>query len=195
MPLLFRAGVLVAVCVAAPLWLYGQEAGSGPLNEEAVRNSAEGLISEAQQKTEEIAEKLDKSEQAQEVTAGILQPIYVLAEAMAFPSFHWVAFTFMTAGVISFALQLVLGKLVVLTKMSLNLKEILSDMLGLIISLIGLVLTTQAAAENSTFTDSPAAVLSAAAVGALIGLVFYWWGQAEEVQAALGRKKQQATAK
>ncbi len=195
MQLLFRAGVLVAVCVAAPLWLYGQEAGSGPLNKDAIRNSAEELIGEAQQKTDKIAKQLDQSEQAKEYSAGILQPIYLLAEAMAFPSFHWVAFTFMTAGVISFALQLVLGKLVVLSKLSLNLKEILADVLGLIISLIGLVLTTQAAAENSTFTDSPAAVLSAAGVGVLMGLVFYWWGQAEEVQAALGRKKQQAITK
>ena len=59
-----------------------------------------------------------------------------------------------------------------------------SDLLGLVISLLGLVLTTQAATENSTFTSSPAAVLSAAVVGALAGLIFYVWGQSTEFAAA-----------
>ncbi len=57
------------------------------------------------------------------------------------------------------------------------------------ISVVGLVLTTQAAAENSTFTQSPAAVLSATAVGAVAGLWFYRKGQRQELEAALGRAK------
>jgi len=190
MKLLIRAGVLAAVCLSAPLGLSAQEAGSGALNEDEVRESAEDIGGDARKAVSDIAEQVDRSEQAKEVSAGILQPIYLLAEAMSFPSFHWVAFTVMMAGVVSYALQLVLGKLVVLSRMSINIKEILADGLGLIISLVGLVLTTQAAAENSTFTESPAAVLSAAGVGGLLGLIFYWWGQKEEVQAALGRKTQ-----
>ena len=187
---LFRAGVLALACLSAPLMSWGQEAGSGELNQEGIREAVEDVGADARTAVDELAEKVDRSVQAREVSAGILQPIYLLAEAIAFPSFHWVAFMVMIAGVISFAMQLVLGKLVVLSKMSVSIKEILADGLGLVISLIGLVLTTQAAAENSTFTERPAAVLSAAGVGAIVGLIFYWWGQKEELQAARGRKIQ-----
>ena len=107
--------------------------------------------------------------------------------------FHWVAFALMATGVVSYALQLVLGKLVVLTKMGFSPAEILSDAHGLVVSLVGLVLTTQAAAENSTFTQSPFAVLSASAVGLVVGFIFYRWGQSQEVQAAIARRKQAAT--
>ena len=73
-------------------------------------------------------------------------------------------------------------------KGSINVREILSDTIGLIVSLVGLVLTTQAAAENSDFTHSPAAVLSAAVFGAVVGIVLYRWGQAQEVSAVAGQR-------
>ena len=117
------------------------------------------------------SESVDKNEDAQEVSTGILRPIYALAERISFPAFHWVAFAVMVAGTVSYALQLVLAKLVVLFKFSISIPEIISDAFGLVISLLGLVLTTQAATENSTFTQSPAAVLSATAVGVLIGFI------------------------
>ncbi len=144
----------------------------------------------AKQQVKEIAEKVDKNEQAQEVSAGILKQIYMLAERMESPMFHWAAFALMVTGVVSFALQLVLGKLLVLSKMSISLTEILSDTMGLAISLVGLVLTTQAAAQNSTFTTSPAAVLSATGAGALLGFFFFKWGTSQELAAADGRKAQ-----
>ena len=118
-----------------------------------------------------------------------MRPIYRLAEAFSFPTFHWIAFAVMVAGVVSFALQLTLGKLVVLAKLGFSPAEILSDGLGFVVSLVGLVLTTQAAAENSSFTGSAAAVLSAAAVGAIAGFVFYLWGQRQELLAVEGRKR------
>ena len=170
--------------------LVAQEAGSQIIDTDAIRQTTDDVVEETQQKVDEIAKQVDQSEQAHEVSAGLLQPIYVLAEAMAFPSFHWIAFTLMAAGVVSFAMQLVFGKLALLAKMSFNLKEIVSDAIGLAISLIGLVLTTQAAAENSSFTDSPAAVLSSAGVGVVLGLFLYRWGQRMEVDAAQGRKVQ-----
>lgn len=136
---------------------------------------------------EEVARQVDQSPKAKEITAGILTPIYQVAEKLSFPMFHWVAFAVMTTGVVSYVLQLVLAKLVVLMRMSISLTEILSDALGLVISVIGLVLTTQAAAQNSTFTQSPASVLSAAIVGGVAGFVFYVWGQRQEVQAAQAR--------
>jgi len=157
------------LAIAAPVW--PQEPGGD------IRAKAKQTLESARETADAVAEAVDESEQAQEVSAGILRPIYRLAEAFSFPAFHWIAFAVMVAGVVSFALQLTLGKLVVLAKLGFNLAEILSDGLGLAVSLVGLVLTTQAAAENSSFTSSAAAVLSAAAVGAIAGFVFYLWGQ------------------
>ncbi|TWT49875.1 hypothetical protein KOR42_38270 [Thalassoglobus neptunius] len=153
-------------------------------------------LDRAKETVSELSEKIDEDERAQEFSAGVLKPIYTVAEALAFPAFHWLAFALMATGVVSFALQLVLGKLVVLANMGFSLKEILADALGLAISVIGLVLTTQAAAENSTFTASAAAVLSATITGIVLGFVFYLWGQSQEVEAARGRSAlQQAESK
>ena len=195
MSTLIRITMLSLVLFGGPLTLSAQDASDAEpaadgLTVESVQETAEELATDTQQKVSEIAEQVDQSEQAKEVSAGILQPIYQLAETMSFPSFHWIAFTLMATGVVSFAMQLVLGKLVVLSKMSISIKEILSDAVGLIISLIGLVLTTQAAAENSNFTESPFMVLSAAGVGVILGFVLYLWGQKQEVEAAVGRKVQ-----
>jgi len=132
----------------------------------------------------ETKKQIDENETAQEAAAGILRPIYQLAESLSFPAFHWIAFALMVTGVVSFALQLVIGKLVMLSRMHFSLMEILNDAVGLAINLLGLVLTTQAATQNSTFPASPAAVLSATAVGALLGLIFYFWGQSQEIRAA-----------
>ena len=112
----------------------------------------------------------------------------------------------MVAGLVSFAAQLLLSKFFQLFKLSLNLKEILGDLLGLLISVVGLVLTTQAAAQNSTFPENAiarskapsthpsllalrVAVVSSAIVGAVLGLVFCWWGQQQEFSAARSRSK------
>lgn len=159
-----------------------------PSVEADLAGKARELAAEAQTKVGEIAEKVDQNESAKKAAEGILGPIYKLAESLNFAAFHWMAFGLMAAGVVSFALQLVLGKLVVLFKGSINLREILSDAIGFIISVLGLVLTTQAAAENSTFTHSPAAVLSAAALGVVVGFMMYRWGQAQEVNAVTGSR-------
>ena len=139
-----------------------------------------------------IAKQVDQDPRAKTVSAGILQPIYQVAESLAFAQFHWVAFALMAAGVVSFALQLVLGKLVVLMRLGFSFKEIASDAVGLAISVFGLVLTTQVAAENSTFTQSPFAVISATLVGVIVGFILYLWGQSQELQAAAGRSKPEA---
>jgi hypothetical protein len=153
----------------------------------AVGERVEGAIDDAEQQVDAVARQIDQNETAKQISAGILQPIYALAERMAFSWFYWLAFAAMATGVVSYALQLVLGKLVALTRMSFSLTEILSDALGLVISAVGLVLTTQAAAENSTFAGSSFAVLSASLVGILAGIVFYLWGQSQELAAAKGR--------
>lgn len=154
-----------------------------------LKTQAEDALEEARQKADAVAREVDQSPKAKEITAGILQPIYLVAEQLAFPMFHWLAFAVMATGVVSYALQLVLAKLVVLSRMGFSPAEILSDALGLVISVVGLVLTTQAAAENSTFTQSPASVLSATAVGVVAGFIFYRWGQAQEVQATIARSR------
>jgi len=176
---------VVAVLLSARSWALAQE----PSTVDEVKKKAENVASEARDTVEQLTQDVDRNETAKDVSAGILEPVYVMAEYMAIPAFHWIAFALMVTGVVSFALQLVLAKLVVLGKGSMSLKEILSDALGLAISVIGLVLTTQAAAENSNFAQSAAAVLSATAVGVLAGFIFYRWGQSQEVQAADGRKK------
>lgn len=153
-----------------------------------VTRQARDLAADTKNKVDEIADTLDQSQTVQDASAGVLKPIYMLAESLSFPAFYWVTFALMTAGCISFAFQLVLGKVVVLANGSMNIREILSDSVGLIICLAGLVLTTQAATENSTFAQSPSSVLSSAAAGVVLGLFLYRWGQAEEVDAARGRK-------
>jgi hypothetical protein len=145
-------------------------------------------LEQAKDELEDISQRVDQSEQAERVRAGILKPIYTLAEQFSFSAFHWAAFAIMVTGVVSFLLQLTLGKLVVLSRASISPAEILSDALGLAVSLIGLVLTTQAAAENSNFTTSAFSVISSTCVGAIVGFVFYIWGQRQELQAVTGRK-------
>jgi predicted cation transporter len=164
-----------------------------PIRSQEIENDLEVQVQQTMENAREtastVADSVNKNEQANEVSAGILKPIYRLAEVFSFPTFYWIAFALMVAGVVSFALQLTLGKLVVLARLGFCLTEILSDGLGLSVSLVGLVLTTQAAAENSSFASSAAAVLSATTVGAVMGLVFYLWGQRQELQAVEGRKR------
>lgn len=172
------AAVLV---IAGPGW--SPEANGG------LEEQAPPTLESARERADAIVEAVDTNKPAQEVSAGILKPIYRLAEAFSFSAFHWIAFSVMVTGVVSYVLQLTLGKLVVLAKRGFSPAEILSDALGLMVSLVGLVLTTQAAAENSSFARSAAAVLSATAVGAIAGFVFYLWGQRQELQASESRKR------
>jgi len=150
----------------------------------AQQQAAEKVPEKIKDQVSEIGKTIDKVPAVQEASAGILQPIYQAAEYIGFPAFYWVAFALMTAGLISFAGQLVFAKLFLLFRLHLNIKEIMADILGLLISVVGLILTTQAATENSEFTRSPIAVISSAAVGVVLGLVFYWWGQSQEFRAA-----------
>jgi hypothetical protein len=147
-----------------------------------------GVVGDTQQKIEELAKEVDENPTAKKASEGLLGRIYLLAEFLSFPAFHWVAFGLMSAGVVSFALQLVLGKLSILFRGSISIREILSDAAGFVVSSVGLVLTTQAAAENSTFTHSPASVLSSAIVGIVLGFMMYRWGQAQELEALAGRR-------
>ncbi|TWT88348.1 hypothetical protein Mal64_18280 [Pseudobythopirellula maris] len=152
-----------------------------------VGEQAERTLQSARDTAGAALRAVDGDPRAQELTAGLLQPIYAVAESFAFPTFYWLAFAAMAAGVVSFVLQLTLGKLVVMSRMGFSPAEIVSDLVGLVVSLVGLVLATQAAVENSSFTQSPAAVLSSAGVGTVIGLFLYVWGQRQELDAARGR--------
>ncbi|MEX2093522.1 MAG: hypothetical protein WD971_12635 [Pirellulales bacterium] len=184
----FSAVLVAALAMWAPA--FAQDAPVGVEDETAtVIDEAKPAVEDALEKLDDVAKQVDQSSQAQEVKSNILAPIYALAERFSFPAFHWLAFAVMVTGVVSFALQLVLGKLVVLSRFGFSLTEVLSDALGLVVSLIGLVLTTQAATENSSFTSSASAVISACAVGGLLGLIFYVWGQRQELQAVEGRRK------
>ena len=183
---IFVASLLALLVATSGGWAQqtSEEAKQDQANQAPPATTDENLQNKLKQQVEEIKQTVDKSEKAKEISSGVLQPIYQLAEYIAFPAFYWTAFAIMVTGVVSFAFQLVLGKFFLLFKGSLNIKEIMSDALGLVISLVGLVLTTQAATQNSDFPQSPAAVLSATAVGVVVGLVFYWWGQSQEIKAA-----------
>ncbi len=157
-------------------------------DQRSVEETAKEAAKDVASKVSDVAEAVNRDERAKQATESVLSPIYRVAQWCSFPAFHWVAFALMVAGVVSFAGQLVLGKLVALMYMHFSLMEIFADALGLLISVVGLVLTTQAATENSTFTESPMAVLSATIVGALVGFVCYVWGQSQELKAARAAK-------
>ncbi|MCO6047672.1 hypothetical protein NG895_27530 [Aeoliella sp. ICT_H6.2] len=180
----FWCFLVLAMVMSGGAAVWAQEAEP----ESDLGDKAQQTLESAKSTADEAAREIDKNPQAQEISAGLLKPIYQLAEAISHPAFHWIGFAIMVAGVVSFALQLTLGKLVVLAHAGFSPAEILSDALGLVVSLVGLVLTTQAAAENSSFTGSASAVLSSTVVGAVVGFVFYLWGQRQEVEAVKGRK-------
>jgi len=192
----FAAALLLAfTLVHGGVWAQDEAPGGDDAPAESnsttdnLKDQAGQLAEDAEKKMDEIAEQVDQSEKAKEYSAGVLQPIYQLAEYMSFSWFHWLAFAIMATGVVNYALQLVLAKLVVLLKSGFSMTEILSDALGLVISLVGITLVTQAATENSAFTNSPFAVLSSAAVGVIAGFIFYLWGQRLEIEAARGRRE------
>lgn len=151
-----------------------------PMGNQTNAQSTDAIVEKAKQ----IEDQLTNSPTVKDISAGILQPIYELAEYMSHPWYYWTAFAVMSAGVVSFALQLVLTKLILLFRLKLRLSEIFSDALGLLVSLAGLVMVTQAATENSTFTSQSVSVVSSAAVGLVVGFVFYLWGQKTELLAA-----------
>jgi len=159
------------------LEILAEEMVAGQNEPQQIPEQTADLPDKLKEHAKEIGETLNQDQTIQDVSAGILEPIYSAAEYMAFDSFYWVAFALMIAGVVSFAGQILFAKFFLLFKFSLNFKEIMSDLLGLLISIVGLVLTTQAATQNSTFAENSAAVVSAAVVGAIVGFVFYWWGQ------------------
>lgn len=179
--------------VVASLFLLAPILAQEPVTEDGAGDlsaKAQQTIQNAQETATAAVGAVDRNVQAQEIAGGVLAPIYKLAETFSFPAFHWVAFCIMVVGVVSFALQLTLGKLVVLTRGGFSFSEILSDLVGLVVSLVGLVLTTQAATQNSTFTQSSFSVLSSAGVGVVLGFIFYLWGQRIELQATKGRSLQ-----
>lgn len=160
-----------------------------PIVPDDLVESVQAQVTPLKEKATELALSVDENAQAQEISAGILQPIYQLAEAAEGTMFYWSAFTMMVTGVVSYSLQLVFGKLALLMRMRINLTETLSDAVALIISLVGLVLTTQAAAQNSEFTQSAFLVISASLVGVFVGFMMYRWGQDLELKAAEARSK------
>ena len=167
----------------------GKTSTEQPTENAAKSGDKEATTQQVKDRAVEMGKTLNESQAARDVSGGILQPIYQAATYLSFPAFHWCAFALMTAGVVSYLLQLVLAKFFLLFKMSLDVKEILADCLGLLVSAVGLILTTQAATQNSSFTQSPLAVISAALVGIVVGFVFYTWGQRQEFDAVRGARK------
>jgi hypothetical protein len=172
--LLVSFALLVASHLAVPTPSTAQNA------DEPEQSIAQSAKDEVAEQIDDVAKKVDQDERAKSAKESIIGKIYEAAEYLSFPAFYWIAFALMTAGLVSFLGQLVLGKLIMLAQFHFSLTEVLSDLLGLLISAVGLVMVTQAATENSNFTESPFMVLSATAVGVFFGLVFYIRGQTQE---------------
>ena len=114
------SAVLVAMLTMCAV-IKAQEVPAGAQEEtKAAKDEVQPAVDDAVKKIDEVVEQVDQSEQAQNVKSNILAPIYSLAERFSFPAFHWLAFAVMVTGVVSFALQLVLGKLVVLSQVQLE---------------------------------------------------------------------------
>jgi hypothetical protein len=200
----FKLAAAAALCLLvvalSPAVLLAQDSNDEVVAKTPAQDSAAtGKVSQEEvqkkvgQKIDDVAERVNQYPAAQEASKNILKSIYDVAEYLSFSSFHWIAFALMVAGLVSFALQLVLGKLFALLQFHFSPIEIMSDGLGFLISAIGLVLTTQAATENSNFTESPALVLSAVVVGVLLGLVFYVRGQTQEFREAREVRRRRKT--
>ncbi len=150
---------------------------------------ADGIVEDASRRVRDVARTLDRNETVQEASRGLLDPIYDFSLSTTSPEFYWAGFALTSAGIISYSLQLVLSKLLLLFRGSINLREIVSDAVGLAISAIGLILVTQAAIDHESFADSPSSVLSAASVGIVAGLILYRWNHREESDALHGRRR------
>ena len=138
----------IGIAIANPLSSFGQgEVIEGKL-QRIQSDKIDKLEKKIDDKVDKIQRDVDSSEDAKKIANSILNPIYQLAEKMSFSGFYWMAFALMFAGVVNFALQIALGKLFMLAKFHFSLIEIFSDALCLLMSVTGLVLTTQAATET-----------------------------------------------
>ena len=81
---LFRS-VMMLLLVATIGW--SQEAQTTPAD-----SPEQNLQEKLSEQVQEVSKKLNQSETAREVSAGILDPIYRLADVLAFPTFYWIAF-------------------------------------------------------------------------------------------------------
>ena len=81
---------------------------------ESAQKSAAQVSEKISEGAQEIGDKLNQSSTVKEASASLLKPIYQLAQYMAHPWFYWIAFALMVAGVVSFAGQIVLTKLLLL---------------------------------------------------------------------------------
>jgi hypothetical protein len=139
---------------------------------------------------ETLITRFDGNTTVQETAGGIQELITVLRSYLETPVSSGIAFTLAVAGLISFTFQLVLTKLVVLMKGSINVREILSDLAGLLFSAFGLILAADhhTSVSGTQLNKSPAAIVLFSAAGAIVGLVHYRWAQRQEVNAVLGER-------
>ena len=173
--------VLMDTCIAQEVG--AQETGAAEISD--IDQDVQAEEQTVGDKIDEATNKVDSSEQAQNATNNILTSIKTFGSAVTkIPGFYWISFAMMAAGFVSFLGQLVLGKLIMLTQLHFSMTEILSDLLGLLVSSFGLVLLTQAATSDGQFIDKPSLVLSASIVGAFFGLIFYFRGQTQELREA-----------
>ena len=85
----FGLAVAIGLAMAAQAWAAEPDG--------TLQDKAQDTLESAQETAGAVAKSVNASPEAQEASAGILRPIYRLAEAFSFPAFHWIAFAVMVA--------------------------------------------------------------------------------------------------
>jgi hypothetical protein len=110
-----------------------------------------------------------------------------LDEFLQIPMFHQIVYSLGIAGAVSFTFQLLLTKLLVLLKGGFSIREIISDLTGLVFSLSVVVLTLRGGGRGIEFARHPGMLVGLTILGILFGLVHYRWAQQQEILAARGQ--------
>lgn len=145
-------------------------------------------LQESEGQLRKLARSADTLPAVQNTYTSIILLIDFLGEFASFPAFPGTVFVLMVAGIVNYAFQLTLTKLVVLMKGGFNLREIAADMTGLLTSLGGLILTAQSPLFADNFLRSPSMVVAMTGSGVALGLLLYRWAQKQEVHATQGER-------
>lgn len=134
-----------------------------------------------------FAQQFDEIPIVRNTSEKILSLTTQLGELLQIPMFHQIVYSLGIAGAVSFTFQLLLTKLLVLLKGRFSIREIISDLTGLVFSLSVVVLTLRGDGRGIEFARHPGMLVGLTIMGILFGLVHYRWAQQQEILAARGQ--------
>ncbi len=157
----------------------------------AVGDKAKELTTAAGDKAEELteaakakAEEFEQSERAKKASAAVLEWVQS-AEQLYRPWINWCLIAVGIGLFISHAGQLILGKLWALVRgKGFNFFECVNDFLVAAFAGLSLPVVLLIPTGHGAFISSPIMVLSAAAVGMILGVILYTHGMKQEMLAA-----------